>query len=299
MDFTFPAPAKVNRFLHITGQREDGYHLLQTLFHLLDYGDEIRVERRHDNQIQLFPQTQWGIAQEENIIYKAAKKLQQASLTPYGANIFWQKRIPLGSGLGGGSSNAASCLFALNLLWELNWSREQLMTLGLTLGADVPVFLFGHTALAEGIGEKCVAIDMPPTWLLVLTPPCHVATAKMYAMSELTRNTPRLRIEALAKGGMEQALQRCRNDFEVVVRKAYPEVDAALKWLSNYGEARLSGSGASVFTCFTSQEQAQSAAEQLPPTLKGFIAKGMNTSPLLQKAMSMGFQGNDWGVAKR
>lgn len=299
MSFTFPSPAKVNRFLHINGQREDGYHLLQTLFQFLDYGDELSVELRQDNQIFLSPQTQLGIAQEDNLIYKAAIALAQASQCRLGANIHWQKRLPLGSGLGGGSSNAATCLFALNLLWELNWSQEQLMALGLTLGADVPVFLFGHTALAQGIGEECVAINMPPSWFLVLTPDCKVETAKMYAKSELTRNTPTLRIGALAEGGIEQQLSHFRNDFEPVVRQHYPEVDAALKWLSNYGEARLSGSGASVFACFSSQEQAQEIANCLPPAMKGFIAKGMNQSPLMQKAKSAGFKCNDWGVAKR
>lgn len=299
MSLSFPSPAKINRFLHITGRREDGYHLLETLFQFLDYGDEISVELRQDNQICLFPQTQHGIPTQHNLIYKAAIALQQSAQCKLGANIHWQKRLPLGSGLGGGSSNAATCLFALNLLWKLNWSQAQLMELGLTLGADVPVFLFGHTALAEGIGEKCIAVEMPPNWFLVLTPDCMVETPKMYAKSELTRNTPTLRIEALAKGGITQTLSHTRNDFEPVVRLHYPEVDAALKWLSNYSEARLSGSGASVFACFETQEQAQAVAEKLPLNMKGFIAKGMNQSPLMQKAVSIGFQSNDWGVAKR
>lgn len=289
MTLSFPSPAKVNRFLHITGRREDGYHLLQTLFHFLDYGDELSVSLRQDNQICLFPESQLGISQENNLIYKAAKKLQLASDCHQGANIHWQKRLPLGSGLGGGSSNAATCLFALNLLWDLKWSQAQLMALGLTLGADVPVFLFGQSALAQGIGEECVAIEMPATWFLVITPDCMVETSKMYAKSELTRNTPTLRIGALAKGGISQALANCRNDFEPVVRRHYPEVDNALNWLSNYSEARLSGSGASVFACFCSQEQAQDVAERMPPLMKGFIAKGMNQSPLMQSAMSKGF----------
>ncbi len=282
----FTSPAKVNRFLHIVGRRDDGYHLLQTLFQYLDYGDELSFELRQDNKICLSPQTHNGILEQDNLIYKAALALQSASQCQQGANIHWIKRLPLGSGLGGGSSNAATCLYALNLIWQLNWSKSALMDLGLRLGADVPFFLFGHTALGEGIGEKLSAVELPTVWFLVITPPCLVSTPKMYAHPQLTRNSPTLRIEALAKDGLENTLSQCRNDFEALVRQCYPDVDNALKWLSNYGEARLSGSGASVFACFSTQEQAQRVAEQLPPNLKGFVAKGMNTSPL------------NWGVAK-
>ncbi|MBS0286249.1 MAG: 4-(cytidine 5'-diphospho)-2-C-methyl-D-erythritol kinase [Proteobacteria bacterium] len=296
---SLPAPAKINLFLHIVGRREDGYHLLQSLFHYLDYGDSLHFELRADNKICLHPQEHLGINEQDNLIYKAARALQQSAQCNQGVNIHWEKRLPLGSGLGGGSSNAATCLLALNALWDLNWSQDNLINLGVTLGADVPFFLFGHTALGEGIGEKLTALTIAPTWFLVITPDCNVATPKMYALSELTRNTPRLRIGTLVEGGINYALSECRNDFEPVVRQHYAEVNDAFKWLSNYSQARMSGSGASVFASFSTKAQAQEVAQQLPAHLKGFIAKGMNSSPLMQSALSKGIINNDWGVAKR
>lgn len=284
MNISLPSPAKVNRFLHIVGRRQDGYHLLQTLFQYLDYGDMLQFELRTDAQIVLHPQHNLGIAQYDNLIYRAALLLQQTAKTEFGVNISWEKQIPLGAGLGGGSSNAATCLVALNWLWQLNWSTEQLIDLGLTLGADVPFFLFGQSAIGEGIGEKLTPFEISEPWYLVITPPCQVVTAKMYAHPDLTRNTTAFRIEALAKDGIENNPSKFRNDFESLVRRHYPEVDDAFKWLSNYGQARLSGSGAGVFACFSTREQATEIASNLPPRLKGFVAKGINRSPLIEAA---------------
>ncbi len=283
MKLSLPAPGKVNRFLHIVGRRPDGYHLLQTLFQYIDYGDRLHFELRDDNKISLSPKESLGIQEQDNLIYRAALALQQFANVNRGVDIHWEKQLPLGGGLGGGSSNAATCLFALNWIWQLNLSQKELMQIGVTLGADVPFFLFGHSAFGEGIGEQLTAMELPPVWFLIITPPCQVATVKMYAQPDLTRNTPTLRIGALAEGGID-TLNKLENNFEPVVRQHYPEVDDALKWLSNYGQARLSGSGASVFACFSTQTQAEKIAKLLPPRFKGFVAKGLNTSPLLQAA---------------
>lgn len=287
---SLPSPAKINRFLHIVGRRQDGYHLLQTLFQYLDYGDLLHFEQRHDNQIVLKPAEALGIIQTENLIYRAAAALRQAAQIDKGVTIHWEKQLPLGAGLGGGSSNAATCLFALNWLWQLNWSQPQLMDLGASLGADIPFFLYGHTALGEGIGELLTAVSLPETWFLVVTPPCQVVSAKMYAQPDLTRNTPTLRIDTLVRDETDLNLSGLGNDFEPVVRRLFPEVDNALKWLSNYGDARLSGSGASAFVCFNSQAQAKEVASRLPKSYKAFVAKGMNKSPLLLAAESLGIK---------
>lgn len=279
---TLPSPAKINRFLHIVGRREDGYHLLQTLFQYVDIGDTLHFEVREDAQIVLSPQTHLGISSQDNLIFKAAKLLQEKSKTTLGVTIQWQKILPLGSGLGGGSSNAATVLVALNQLWNLNYSKQILIELGVRIGADVPFFIFGHSAFAEGIGEQLSAFTFPPCWILILVPDCHVNTAKMYAAPELTRSTPRLRIEALVQGETKTLLKGLKNDFEPVVRRYHPEVDEALKWLSNFSDARLSGSGASVFACFDSLSEAQAVAESVPAHWTKFVAKGLNHSPLYE-----------------
>lgn len=276
------SPAKVNHFLHITGQRSDGYHLLQTCFQFLDHGDELEFELRDDNQIILLPADMAGISNETNLIYRVAKALQQTAPTPQGVTITVNKRLPIGAGLGGGSSNAATTLLALDLLWGLDWPLDDLMKLGLSFGADIPVFIKGHAALAQGIGEQLTPIKLTENWLAVVTPPCQVISAKMYADSELTRNTPALRIEALAKGEFKNNFSELRNDFEPLVRRRYPEVDDAMKWLSNFGEPRLSGSGASVFASFETEQAAKNVIEKLPAHLKGFFAKGVNISPAAQ-----------------
>jgi 4-diphosphocytidyl-2-C-methyl-D-erythritol kinase len=254
---------------------------LQTVFQYLDFGDTLHFELRTDNQIILLPQENFGISQHENLITRAAYLLQQTTKVEKGVTIHWDKKIPLGAGLGGGSSNAATCLYALNALWQLNFSNQQLRSLGLKLGADIPFFLFGQSAIGEGIGELLTPVELKEPWVLVITPPCHVMTAKMYADPELTRNTPTFRIGTLIQDEIEDCISEYRNDFEPLVRKLYPEIDDSLKWLSNYGDARLSGSGASVFACFDSYEKANEAITHLPPKLKGFIAKGINRSPLM------------------
>lgn len=277
-----PSPAKVNHFLHITGRRNDGYHLLQTCFQFVNYGDELCFELRDDNQILLEPNNMQGIPNATNLIYRVAYALQQAAQIETGVTITAQKRLPIGAGLGGGSSNAATTLLGLNLLWDLHWPLEKLLNLGLRFGADIPVFINGHASLAEGIGELLTAIELEESWLAVITPPCQVISAKMYADSELTRNTPAFRIEHLAKGEFKNNFGELRNDFEPLVRRRYPDVDEAMKWLSNFGEPRLSGSGASVFACFTTEVAAKMVIDRLPPHLKGFVAKGLNKSPAVE-----------------
>ena len=277
-----PSPAKVNHFLHITGRRLDGYHVLQTCFQFVDYGDELEFVLRDDHLIVLEPDNMAGIPNQTNLIYRVAKALQQFAPMQPGVTITANKRLPLGAGLGGGSSNAATTLLALDLLWGLDWPLDDLMSLGLTFGADIPVFIKGHASLAEGVGEQLTPIELTENWLAVITPPCQVSSAKMYADSELTRNTPAFRIEALAKGEFKNNFSELRNDFEPLVRRRYPEVDEAMKWLSNFGEPRLSGSGASVFASFETEQAAKKVVEKLPTHLKGFVAKGVNVSPVAQ-----------------
>lgn len=282
MTITIKSPAKINRFLHIIGRRDDGYHLLQTLFQFLDIADSLTFELRQDDKIVLLPENSCGVPTEENLIYRAAKALQSKTDSKQGITIVLDKQLPLGGGLGGGSSNAATTLVTLNHLWECNLPQSTLMTLGLRLGADIPVFIGGHTAFGEGVGEKLTPISLPEEWAILLLPDCHVSTPKMYAHFELTRDTPAFRIGALAKAEIQRTLGSFKNDFESVVRKTYPKVDEAMKWLSNFGEARLSGSGACVFACFNTEAKAREVAEQIPPYLKGWVAKTLNQSPLYQ-----------------
>ena len=296
---TLPSPAKINHFLHINGQREDGYHLLQTLFQFLEYGDDLHFKTRDDQQIVLDPPTPLNIPLETNLVYRAAHALQKAANVQKGITISLEKRLPIGGGLGGGSSNAATTLIALNALWGINWPLERLKTVGLPLGADVNVFLEGRGSFGEGIGEQLTPIDIPEEWIVVLIPDCQVISAKMYSVPDLTRNTPTFRIGTLIEGEINQILSTLKNDFEPVVRRHYPEVDEAMKWLSNFGRAQLSGSGASVFVTVASFEKANTILRQLPPHMRGFISKGTNRSPLFEAAEKLGFKFNDWGVAKR
>lgn len=273
MTLTLPSPAKINLFLHITGRRPDGYHNLQTLFQLLDHGDQLDITANETGDIRITP-TLPGIPQEENLIYRAARSLQQHTGCTKGVEIHLHKHLPTGGGLGGGSSNAATALLGLHHLWQLNLTREELLEIGLTLGADVPVFLLGHTAWAEGIGEQLTPIEMPNHWYLVLTPNIHVSTIKVFAHQGLTRNSHAIKIRAfLEQGG--------RNDCLTVVEALYPEVKKARQWLAQFAEARLTGTGASIFAQFTSEADAKSVFEQIPAQWQGFIAKGVNTSPLL------------------
>ncbi|MFT4518965.1 MAG: 4-diphosphocytidyl-2-C-methyl-D-erythritol kinase [Halioglobus sp.] len=262
------SPAKLNLFLHITGRRADGYHELQTLFQLLDWGDQLVFTANDSGQITLAG-SDVGIPPEENLILRAARLLQNGN---QGAHIQLEKQIPTGGGLGGGSSNAATTLLALNHLWDLQISSPQLQELGATLGADVPVFVGAHTAWAEGIGEILSPVDLPTQWFLVLVPDCHVSTAQIFSHDQLTRNSFRIKMAADFAGDS-------RNDCQQLVRRLYSEVDKALNLLDNFGEAKLTGTGSCVFASFDTQAQALAAQQQLPSEWVSIVAKGVNESP--------------------
>ncbi len=273
-----PAPAKLNLFLHITGRRSDGYHDLQTLFQLLDYGDKLSFSNRSDGAIQLSSELA-NTPAEHNLVYRAAKLLQQETTCSLGADIQLEKILPMGAGLGGGSSDAATTLVGLNHLWQTDLSLEELARLGVQLGADVPVFVLGQSAWAEGIGEQLSPVELPEKWYLVLIPPCHISTAEIFNSEDLTRNTSPIKIAAFFEGGG-------RNDCQSCVEKRYPEVAEALHWLAKYNsDCQLTGTGSAIFAGFSNHEDARRALadSQLPsaPTgLQGFIAKGVNRSPL-------------------
>jgi 4-diphosphocytidyl-2-C-methyl-D-erythritol kinase len=267
------APAKINLFLHITGQREDGYHTLQTLFQLLDYGDDIELEADASGRLSV-DCPGLDLPLENNLAMRAAQMLRASAPGAAGAHIHIHKRIPPGGGLGGGSSDAASVLLGLNRLWGLDLSVETLARIGLSLGADVPVFVRAHSAWAEGIGEVLTPVELPPAWYLILVPDCEVSTAEVFSHRELTRNTSPITIAAFFAGGT-------RNDCENVVRELYPEVDKALNWLEKFGQARLTGTGASVFSAFSAKADAEAVMQELPAGWNGFVAEGLNTSPIL------------------
>lgn len=274
----WPSPAKLNLFLYITGQRADGYHTLQTLFQFLDYGDTIDIAPRSDGEIHLLTPVE-GVAHEDNLIVRAARLLMQAASESNrlpkgsGADISIDKRLPMGGGLGGGSSNAATVLVALNHLWQCGLSVDELAALGLTLGADVPVFVRGHAAFAEGVGEILTPVEPEEKWYLVAHPGVSIPTPVIFNDPDLPRNTPKRSIKTLLK---------CEfgNDCEVIARKRFREVDAALSWLLEYAPSRLTGTGACVFAEFDTESRARQVLEQAPEWLKGFVAKGVNLSPL-------------------
>jgi 4-diphosphocytidyl-2-C-methyl-D-erythritol kinase len=275
----WPAPAKLNLFLHITGRRDDGYHSLQTLFQFLDFGDRLAFELRPDGAIRRMGDVP-GVASEQDLIVRAARLLQLQAGVSVGADIQIDKRLPLGGGLGGGSSDAATTLVALNHLWQVGMEQAQLMELGLQLGADVPVFIHGHAAWAEGVGEQLVDITVDEPWFVVVIPPCHVVTGDIFSDPELKRDCQPITIDGFLSG---QGLNVC----ESVVRERYPQVASALEWLSDFGAARMSGTGACVFVAFADRQQAQQVFEQLPPAWGGFIARGLNRSPLLEKRVAV------------
>ncbi len=278
---TLPAPAKLNLFLHITGQRADGYHELQTLFQLLDYGDELSFLARPGPEIELTPQFS-GIPPESNLVVRAARLLQQETGCRQGASILLDKRLPMGGGIGGGSSDAATTLLALNHLWRLNLSLDELAAIGVRLGADVPVFVRGRTAWAEGIGERLTPIELSSYWYLVVAPDCQISTKEIFSNKGLTRDTPRIRIAPALEGQLKQL----RNDCQPIVSEHYPKVKEALGWLSQYGNARLTGTGACIFASFTTEEECRYVFSLLPANFKGFVARGVNRSPaheLLQR----------------
>lgn len=272
---TFSAPAKLNLFLHVTGRRSDGYHLLQTVFRLLDFSDQLQFNLREDRVVKLHNPLA-GVPENNNLCVRAAKLLQQESGTNQGVEIFLTKRIPIGGGLGGGSSDAATTLLALNYLWELDLNKDQLIKLGLQLGADVPVFIFGENAFAEGVGERLVPIKLPPAWYLVLTPPLHISTAEVFSSKELTRNTIPIKIPPFS-------ILQGHNDLEPVVCHAYPEVAKCLEWLKqlkNITIAAMSGSGACVFAEFETESAAREAFSQIPGDMEGFVARGLDYHPM-------------------
>lgn len=271
----WPAPAKLNLFLHITGRRTDGYHLLQSVFQFLDYGDELSFAPRSDGQVCRVDALA-GVAEADDLTLRAARSLQQLSGTSLGVDIHINKRLPMGAGLGGGSSDAATTLVALNQLWSLGLSLERLSELGLKLGADVPVFVRGQAAWAEGVGEQLTPIELPEPWFVVVVPPCHVSTAEIFAVPELTRAAQSIKIPAFLDG---QGINVC----EAVVRKRYPDVDKALNWLAQYSQSRMSGTGACVFAPFADEADARRVLQQLPGAWRGFVAKGLNRSPLLDR----------------
>lgn len=268
-----PAPAKLNLFLHVTGRRADGYHTLQTVFQLLDFGDELHFEPAAG--LGLEP-TLPGVPPEQNLVIRAARLLQQATGCTRGAHIRITKRLPMGGGLGGGSSDAATTLLGLNHLWQTGLGIPALARLGLQLGADVPVFVQGRSAWAEGIGEQLTPLALDDHWYLVLTPSCAVATARIFSAPELTRHTPAITIAAfLDRGG--------HNDCEPVARALYPDVDQALDWLGQFAQARMTGTGSSVFAVMGSREAAEAVLHQCPAGLTGFVARGVDRSPLHSK----------------
>jgi len=267
------APAKLNLFLHITGRRADGYHELQTLFQLLDYGDELSFDPLPNGDLSLHAEgpTASAMPLDDNLILQAAELLRQEAMDPMlGAAISVGKRLPAGAGLGGGSSDAAATLLALNELWQLDLPEARLCELGVKLGADVPVFLRGRSAWAEGVGEILTPVELPDAFFLVVTPPCFVSTKEVFSQENLTRNSPAIKMADFLAG-------RSRNDCEAVTRALYPEVAEALDWLAQFTEARMTGTGASVFARCESRAEAEQLLARLPKTLTGFVAQGVNT----------------------
>jgi 4-diphosphocytidyl-2-C-methyl-D-erythritol kinase len=271
---TVLSPAKLNLFLHITGRRADGYHTLQTAFQLLDWGDTMQFTPNNSGEIRLAIRD-LGIANEENLIVRAARMLQLAAgSNPPGVDIIVDKQIPAGGGLGGGSSNAATTLLVLNQLWGLNRDSDYLQLMGAKLGADVPVFVAGSSAWAEGIGEILTPLELPQYWYLIIQPDCHVSTAKIFSCGQLTRDTSPIKLAAFFRGDS-------RNDCQEIVRSLYPEVDNTLKWLNKFGEAKLTGTGACVFASFETRVEVDAVMRQLPENWVGFVARGINKSPVL------------------
>ncbi len=269
----WPAPAKLNLFLHITGRRADGYHTLQTVFQFLDYADELTYDLTDDGLITRAAPVA-GVSEDRDLTLRAARLLKESCDVTRGVRIHLAKRLPLGGGLGGGSSDAATTLLALNDLWNTRISIPELAALGLKLGADVPVFIHGHAAWAEGIGEVLTPIELEEAWYLVAVPPVPVSTAQVFAEFELTRYSPPLTIRDFHEG------RGLRNDLEAVVRSRYPEVDRAMRWLSEFGAPRMSGSGGCVFLKLTDANQGRRLLERIPKPLTGFVARGSNRHPL-------------------
>jgi 4-diphosphocytidyl-2-C-methyl-D-erythritol kinase len=277
---SFLAPAKINLFLHITGQRADGYHTLQSVFQLLDFYDKIHLKSSKNGEIKRTNEIS-GVPESEDLCGRAALALQKTTGCKLGCEYAVDKNIPMGGGLGGGSSDAATILLALNQLWQLNISREKLMEIGLKLGADVPIFIFGQNAWAEGVGEILTPIELPEQYYVVLTPYVHVSTAQVFANSTLTKDTKPLKIADFSNGVNSNQF---RNDLEKVVSKEFPAVASTIKWLNQFGQARMSGSGASVFVAVDSQSEANEILTQKPANTSGIVAKSLKKHPLFELA---------------
>ncbi|MEL4342724.1 4-(cytidine 5'-diphospho)-2-C-methyl-D-erythritol kinase [Shewanella xiamenensis] len=270
----WPAPAKLNLFLHINGRRSDGYHELQTLFQFVDCCDQLDFRVTDTPELILHSDMSNVVADSDNLILRAAKSLQQSTGYRGGAEIWLDKRLPMGGGLGGGSSDAATTLVALNQLWNTQLSHDELAAIGLKLGADIPVFIHGFAAFAEGVGECLQTVNPAELWYLIIAPDAHVSTAAVFQDPKLPRNTPKLGIDTLLS-------QPWRNDCQELVVSKYPQVAKALGWLLEYAPSRMTGTGACVFGEFSSQQQALAALAKLPSDMQGFVAKGMNISPLI------------------
>ncbi len=266
------APAKLNLFLHVVGRRADGYHLLQTLFRFIDLNDTLHFMLREDGMVRRLNALD-AVPEEQDLCVRAARLLQRETGCKLGVDIALEKRIPMGGGLGGGSSDAATTLLALNRLWGLNLGRERLMQLGLQLGADVPVFIFGENAFAEGIGEKLQVYPAADAWYVVLIPPVQVPTAQVFAHPDLTRDTISLKIRALSTAQLH-------NDLQPVVCRLYPPVAEHLNWLQQFAPAMMTGSGACVFAAFAGEQEARAVLAQMPPGMRGVVAQGLPRHPM-------------------
>jgi len=268
----WPAPAKLNLFLHVIGRRADGYHDLQTLFQLIDLSDDIHIEVRADGRIERLAGPA-EVPPEADLVVRAARALQLAAGSRAGANLSVTKHIPMGGGLGGGSSDAATVLVALNRMWGCGLKEDDLAAIGVKLGADVPVFVRGHSAWAEGRGERLTPVDLPDRCFVLVHPQVHVPTATVFQAPELTRNSPPITMGGFLESGG-------RNDFEPVVRARYPEVARALDWLGQFAPARLTGTGSCIFAPCASRNEAQDIVERVPAQWRGIVARAMNVSPL-------------------
>ena len=276
---TLPAPAKLNLWLHIIGRRADGYHELETVFQFLDHGDELSFAVRDDGVIRLHTEIE-AVPHDSNLIVRAARKLQEQSGTTLGADIWLTKVLPMGGGIGGGSSDAATTLLALAHLWQLDWDEDRLAALGLSLGADVPVFVRGHAAFAQGVGEQLTPVDPEEPWYVVLVPQVSVSTVEIFSHPQLTRDSLPLKMRPVPEGNS-------RNDCQPVVEQSYPEVRNALNSLGKFTEARLTGTGSCVFGAFPSKAEADKVLALLSATQTGFVAKGSNISMLHRKLQSL------------
>lgn len=269
------APAKLNLFLHVTGRRADGYHLLQTAFQLINRSDSLHIQTRNDGILRR-TNTIAGVPEHDDLIIRAARLLQNHTGCRLGADLTLDKQLPMGGGLGGGSSDAASTLIGLNHLWGCGLKRQELMDLGLQLGADVPFFLFGHNAFAEGVGEKLQAIETPECWYLVIEPGVQVPTPAIFSAKELTRDTKPVKITDFSSS----AKKNWKNDLQTVACALFPQVDEAVKWLNTYGDAKMTGSGACVFCAFFDENSANEVLKQVPDRWAAWVAKALSQHPM-------------------